>query len=207
MGTTWLVDVKDKAPHFFERQLTRQNLCNLLLVTVFCVTFSFLTILSLLWSESSRKLLNFYPDVMVHRTLYIYHVLLASLFFSSPLFIQAEVCFHQPGFPVIVQTYQLQRRSVLHNEHPILCPARMWTWTIVWTPLIWSSSPGVYVNLVNPTSIIPRLQWVTVREDCELFEYILSDHPISSSPGCTWTWSIVWIVLIWSSYFILSRLY
>ena len=106
-------------------------------------------------------------------------------------------------------------------SHPLhLSPDCMWTWSIVWISLIWSSRPILFICLQF------------VRELGQSFEYLSSDHPIPSSssvsslyvnlvnclnishliipshplnlsPVCTWTWSIVWISLIWSSYPIL----
>ena len=84
-----------------------------------------------------------------------------------------------------------------HPLHP--SPGSMWTWSIVWIPVIWSSRLFCFVCLQF------------VRELSQLFEYLSSDHPIPPfhpSPGSMWTWSIVWIPVIWSSYpIVISRMY
>ena len=75
----------------------------------------------------------------------------------------------------------------------------MWSWSIIWRRLIWSSVPFI------------RLQFV--RELDQLFEDPSSDHPISMIstlhpfPASTWIWLIVWIEIISSPHpFLFDRL-
>ena len=69
---------------------------------------------------------------------------------------------------------------------------------IFYPPFPLSDSPNDACLGINIMNILSRLQ--LVRELRQLFEHPSSDHPISSSLGCTWTRPIVWISLVWSSH-------
>jgi hypothetical protein len=63
-----------------------------------------------------------------------------------------------------------------------------WTWSFVWTSLIWSFYPILFNRLQEVRELGQLLN------TSHLIIPFLPLHP----PGCTWTLSVVWIPLIWS---------
>ena len=102
--------------------------------------------------------------------------------------------------------------------HPSL--ARTWTWSIFWISLIWSSHPIIFICLqyvceigqlieylssdhpIPSSSSVSRM-YVNLVNCLNISHLIILSHPLHPSPVCTWTWSNVWISLIWSSHPIL----
>ena len=107
------------------------------------------------------------------------------------------------SYPILFIRFQSVREidqlfeypSFDHPIHP-LYPSPVWarrcTWSIVWPPLHWSFHTILFI----------RLQREGVSKLGQLlntFHLIISYNPLHPSPGRTWTWSIFWIPLIWSS--------
>jgi hypothetical protein len=105
-----------------------------------------------------------------------------------------------------------------HPLHP--SPECTWPLSFVWISLIWSSYPIFFIRLQHvrefgvfflktssdhsiPFSSSVSRMYVTSVNCLNTSHLIIPSHPPRPSPGCTWTSSIVWKPLIWSSHPIL----
>ena len=108
------------------------------------------------------------------------------------------------SIPSLVRTCMLSIVLGPSSDHPISSsPGCTCIWIIARIHLIWSSYPilsRMYVTFVDCLNT-PHLNNLfhplqSVRDFCRLFEYPSSEQPISSSPECTWIWTIAPYLII-----------
>ena len=114
--------------------------------------------------------------------------------------------------------------KISHLISPHFSPARTRTCSIVWIPFIWSFYPFIFIRLQNVGELcqlfkpiswiwssrfqkvlelgqiiwIPIIWFIRLQPVRELYRWFNTSNliiPSSSSPDCTWTWSIVWKLL------------